>query len=72
MMQFAVPFTRDCLNYRGIWMKQSNFNLTLSSLPHTWILDVDGTICIHNGYKNGEDVLLDGVKDFLNRFRPRI
>ena len=37
-------------------------NLVLSPLPHTWIFDVDGTICIHNGYKNGGDVLLDGVK----------
>lgn len=26
-------------------------NLMLSSLAHTWIFDVDGTICIHNGYK---------------------
>ena len=39
--------------------------LVLSSLPHTWILDVDGTICVHNGYKNGGDVILDGVKDFF-------
>lgn len=40
-------------------------NLILSSLPHTWIFDVDGTICIHNGYKNGGDVILDGVKEFF-------
>ena len=39
--------------------------LTLSPLPHTWIFDIDGTICIHNGYKNGGDVLLDGVKDLF-------
>ena len=39
--------------------------LTLSPLPHTWIFDVDGTICVHNGYKNGGDVLLDGVKDLF-------
>ena len=40
-------------------------DLVLSSLPHTWIFDVDGTICIHNGYKNGGDVILDGVKEFF-------
>lgn len=46
-------------------MKQNK--LTLSSLPHTWIFDIDGTICIHNGYKNGGDILLKGVKDFFNK-----
>ncbi len=40
-------------------------NLTLSSLAHTWIFDVDGTICVHNGYKNGGDILLDGVKELF-------
>lgn len=39
--------------------------LTLSPLGHTWILDVDGTLCIHNGYKDGEDTLLPGVKEFF-------
>lgn len=29
--------------------------LTLSPLSHTWILDFDGTLVIHNGYKTGED-----------------
>ena len=38
--------------------------LTLSSLPHTWILDVDGTIVKDNGYKiDGYDTLLAGVKE---------
>lgn len=40
-------------------------NLVLSTLPHTWIFDVDGTICVHNGYKNGEDIILDGVKELF-------
>lgn len=40
-------------------------NLVLSPLPHTWIFDVDGTICVHNGYKNGEDIILDGVKELF-------
>ncbi|MGN0919710.1 MAG: hypothetical protein ACI4OR_03010 [Alphaproteobacteria bacterium] len=39
--------------------------LVLSALPHTWIFDVDGTLCIHNGYKNGKDVLLKGVKELF-------
>ena len=39
--------------------------LTLSPLPHTWILDVDGTLCVHNGHLNGGDELLAGVKEFF-------
>jgi 23S rRNA G2445 N2-methylase RlmL len=41
--------------------------LTLSSLGHTWILDLDGTVVKHNGYKiDGHDTFLDGAKDFLD------
>ena len=37
-----------------------------SSLGKTWILDVDGTIVKHNGYKtDGHDTLLEGVKEFF-------
>lgn len=37
-----------------------------SNLNKTWILDVDGTIVKHNGYKiDGYDTLLDGVKEFF-------
>lgn len=40
--------------------------LEFSSLNKTWILDVDGTIVKHNGYKiDGFDSLLDGVKEFF-------
>lgn len=39
--------------------------LTLSSLPKTWLLDVDGTIVKHNGHLHGGDELLDGVKEFF-------
>lgn len=40
--------------------------LTLSPLGHTWILDLDGTIVEHNGYKlYGEDRFLDGAEEFL-------
>lgn len=41
--------------------------IILSTLPKTWILDLDGTIVIHNGYKqNGKDTLLEGALDFLH------
>lgn len=40
--------------------------LVLSPLGHTWIFDIDGTICKHNGYKiDGKDTLLPGVKEFF-------
>ena len=43
-------------------------NLVLSTLGHTWILDLDGTIVKHNGYKtDGEDTLLPGVETFIKR-----
>lgn len=41
--------------------------LELSTLPKTWLIDLDGTIVQHNGYKNMEDVLLDGVKEFFEK-----
>ena len=41
-------------------------SLRLSCLGHTWLIDLDGTIVKHNGYKiDGEDSLLDGAKEFL-------
>lgn len=40
--------------------------IVLSTLGHTWILDLDGTIVKHNGYKiDGEDSFLPGAKEFL-------
>ena len=40
--------------------------LPLSPLEHTWILDLDGTIVKHNGYKlDGVDSFLEGAEDFL-------
>lgn len=42
------------------------YNLELSVLNHTWILDLDGTLVKHNGYKvDGRDVFLPGAKEFL-------
>ena len=41
--------------------------LSLSTLPKTWIFDLDGTLLKHNGYKlDGKDTLLDGVKEYLD------
>lgn len=40
--------------------------IKVSSLNKTWILDIDGTIVKHNGYKiDGKDTLLPGVKEFF-------
>lgn len=40
--------------------------MILSTLNHTWILDLDGTIVKHNGYKlDGRDTLLDASAEFL-------
>ena len=40
--------------------------IVLSPLGHTWILDLDGTIVKHNGYKiDGEDSFLPGAEEFL-------
>lgn len=41
--------------------------IILSPLGHTWILDLDGTIVKHNGYKtDGHDTFLTGAKEFLD------
>ena len=45
--------------------------MELSTLAKTWILDVDGTLVKHNGYKiDGYDTLLDGVKKFYSKISP--
>lgn len=42
--------------------------IVLSSLGHTWILDLDGTIVKHNGYKiDGKDSFLPNAKEFLQK-----
>lgn len=39
----------------------------VSSLAKTWILDLDGTLLKHNGYKiDGVDSWLPGAREFLN------
>ena len=40
--------------------------IILSTLPKTWIFDLDGTLVKHNGYKiDGYDTLLDGAKEYV-------
>lgn len=41
--------------------------IKLSPLGKTWVLDLDGTLVKHNGYKlDGRDTLLPGAKKFLS------
>lgn len=40
------------------------FNLKLKQ-PKTWFLDLDGTLVRHNGYKSGNDILLQGTISFI-------
>ncbi len=45
----------------------SNEIIKVSSLNKTWILDLDGTIVKHNGYKlDGYDSLLPGAREFMD------
>ena len=40
--------------------------VNLSPMPKTWILDLDGTIVVHDGpYILGHDKFLPGAKEFL-------
>lgn len=40
--------------------------MILSTLPKTWIFDLDGTLLKHNGYKlSGEDSILPGVLEYF-------
>lgn len=41
--------------------------LIMSALRKTWILDFDGTLVVHNGYKTGADRWLPGAKEFMLR-----
>lgn len=41
--------------------------LVLSTLPKTWVFDLDGTLLKHNGYKiDGVDTILPGVLEYLD------
>lgn len=42
-------------------------SINMSTLNKTWILDLDGTIVKHNGYKDdGKDSLLPGAKEYID------
>lgn len=44
--------------------------IILSPLPKTWILDLDGTLVKHNGYKlDGKDTLLPHAQELLANIR---
>ena len=46
--------------------------LTLSTLGHTWIFDLDGTIVKHNGYLlDGQDTLLPRALEFLHNISEK-
>ena len=45
--------------------------MILSTLPKTWIFDLDGTLVKHNGYLlDGADTLLGGVNEGMGGLRP--
>ena len=46
-------------------MDRSSFRL--NDIEKTWNFDLDGTLVVHNGYKNGVDELLPGVKEFYEK-----
>ena len=43
--------------------------LTLSLLPRTWLIDLDGVIFFHNGYLKGRAKLVPGIKSFLKQIK---
>ncbi len=48
-------------------MGKDKEKLILSTLPKTWIFDLDGTVVKHNGYKiDGYDTLLNGAKEYID------
>ena len=41
--------------------------LILSTLPKTWVFDLDGTLLKHNGYKiDGYDTVITGALEYLH------
>ena len=33
--------------------------------PKTWVIDIDGVVFVHNSYLDGEDVEVEGVREFI-------
>lgn len=44
---------------------------SLAPLGSTWLIDMDGTLSVHNAYLNNSDSLLPGVKELWGRFLPQ-
>jgi FMN phosphatase YigB (HAD superfamily) len=40
-------------------------DITVSTLPKTWIFDIDGTLLVHNGHLDGRDTILPGTQAFF-------
>jgi len=45
-------------------------HLRLSTLPKTWIIDLDGVVLRHNGYLYGMDEVLPGAVEFWAQIKP--
>ena len=46
--------------------------LRISPMPKTWILDLDGTLLVHDGpYSMGKDEFLPGAREFLDSIPKR-
>ncbi len=44
--------------------------MRVSTLPKTWIFDLDGLLVAHNGHCNGGDKLLAGVAQLMAQIAP--
>jgi hypothetical protein len=42
--------------------------MKLSALPKTWLIDLDGTVLVHNAHLTGPERLLPGVKELWAQF----
>ena len=49
-------------------MNKKEKSVVMTTLGKTWLLDIDGTIVKHNGYKiDGEDCLLSGINKMFSQ-----
>lgn len=52
-------------------MRGIDFMLEMTALGKTWLLDLDGTLVKHNGYKlDGKDTLLPDIGQLLAQIHP--
>ncbi len=66
----TVPAPRVSGNYADLAAPRPD--AVLSPLPHTWVLDLDGTLVRHNGYlADGHDELLPGAAEFMASIPPQ-